>query len=45
MPEVGVESSAEVLEITAIHVAEEKKYRPSYPHDPWGYTGLRAAAA
>ena len=36
LPEVGVESFAEVLEIAAVHLTTQKKYPQSYPHGPWG---------
>ena len=34
--EVGVESSAEVLEIAAVHLTTQKKYPQSYRHGPGG---------
>lgn len=43
VPEVGVESSAEALEIAVVHLTTQKKYPQSHPHWPWGYTALLAS--
>ena len=42
LPEVGVESTIEVPDIAAVHMAARQLYPRSYPLQPWGYTPLFA---
>lgn len=41
LPEVGVESSTEVLDIAAVHLAAQQRY-PTHAPQPWGCTALLA---
>ena len=38
MPEVGVESCAEVPDFAPVNLITQKKYPRPYPQRPWGYT-------
>lgn len=42
MPEVGVESCAEVPDFASVNLITEKKYPRSYPHSPGGTLCLSA---
>jgi hypothetical protein len=38
LPEVGVESCAQVPDFASVNLIAQRKYPRSYPQRPWGYT-------